>query len=73
MKITKFRGELNRMRRQLTIMQETIEKTLEELPRPCQTCDNFEYGKCVLADAAPPEEVQEVGCEKWKEKDEIPF
>jgi len=41
--------------------------------KQCQSCEHWQEG-CRLADfAIPPREVQENGCEKWEERDWIPF
>jgi len=43
-------------------------------PSKCENCEYFENGGCGLAQGIePPKEVQEKGCEKYKERDWIPF
>jgi DNA repair protein RadD len=45
------------------------------LPRACWSCGYWaEKKKCCLKwDAEPPADVQLVGCESWKEEEEVPF
>jgi DNA repair protein RadD len=40
------------------------------LPRACWTCAAWSGEVCTLASIAPPEEVQQAGCELWSEMDD---
>lgn len=63
-----------RERRRLKTAAESLLKWLEGVPdaRSCETCEHWERGRCRLANAVPPAEVQAVGCEMWK-FDGVPF
>jgi hypothetical protein len=38
----------------------------------CSSCKEWRVGRCLLADAVPPADVQAIGCEQWI-WDEVPF
>jgi hypothetical protein len=48
--------------------QNTLHRALDDEPRLCVTCQNWEDGKCVLFREAPPVEFRETpgACQKWE-------
>lgn len=51
-----------------------VQRILSSLPvkKECVSCEYWS-GACSKFGAVPPQEVQDVGCDNWKELDWIPF
>ena len=59
---------------ELSISKTILRKELEfyESIKGCKSCDHYQKSLCKLANAAPPDDVIESGCD-WFVWDEIPF
>lgn len=57
------------------IVTSAIEREHNFLYQCCLNCENFneKLELCLLANKRPPVRVLTFGCEKWLDKDEIPF
>lgn len=57
------------------IIKSAIEREHNFIYKCCLNCENFHEKKdvCLLVNAKPPTRVITFGCERWLDKDEIPF
>lgn len=57
------------------IIRSAMEKDHNYLYQCCLNCENFHEGKniCLLVNKTPPAKIITFGCEKWVDRDEIPF
>lgn len=66
MKPVEIQVKISIARREMEYWQDVL-KT-----KSCKDCLSFQQGQCTQYNAAPPPEVQQVGCDSWN-WDEIPF
>lgn len=57
----------------VNIVAMAFEREHNYLYQSCINCEYFDKEKCILVNQTPPAKVIVFGCEKWLEKDEIPF